>query len=126
MRWMPHRSGVVSGFVVAGFGGGSFVFNQVQTRFVNPDNLNRTLAPYPDAPTERYYKAEDVERVPDMFLLLGATYSVMQLVAAMLMSNPPAEPASEEEVSKLLPATPPLASECTPFLRIWPVLVGHC
>ena len=72
MRWMPHRAGVVSGFVVAGFGGGSAVFNQVQTRFVNPDNLNRTLTPYPDlAPTEKYYSAEDVERVPEMFLLLA-------------------------------------------------------
>lgn len=25
--------------MVAGFGGGAFIFNQVQTAFINPDNL---------------------------------------------------------------------------------------
>ncbi|GFN89133.1 oxalate:formate antiporter-like isoform x1 [Plakobranchus ocellatus] len=39
MKWFPHRKGLVSGFVVAGFGGGAFIFNQVITAFVNPNNL---------------------------------------------------------------------------------------
>ncbi|GFR70717.1 oxalate:formate antiporter-like [Elysia marginata] len=39
MKWFPKRKGLVSGFVVAGFGGGAFIFNQVQTAFINPDNL---------------------------------------------------------------------------------------
>ncbi|XP_036358536.1 oxalate:formate antiporter-like [Octopus sinensis] len=40
MRWMPHRKGFVAGFVVAGYGGGAFIFNQVITGFINPRNLS--------------------------------------------------------------------------------------
>uniref|UniRef100_A0A0L8HAN9 Major facilitator superfamily (MFS) profile domain-containing protein n=1 Tax=Octopus bimaculoides TaxID=37653 RepID=A0A0L8HAN9_OCTBM len=40
MRWMPHRKGFVVGFVVAGYGGGAFIFNQVITGFINPRNLS--------------------------------------------------------------------------------------
>ncbi|CAG5135272.1 unnamed protein product [Candidula unifasciata] len=39
MRWFPKWKGLVNGVVVAGFGGGAFIFNQVQTAFINPDNL---------------------------------------------------------------------------------------
>nr|KAG5698618.1 hypothetical protein BaRGS_003132 [Batillaria attramentaria] len=39
MRWMPDRPGLVNGFVVAGFGGGAFIFDQIQTAYVNPHNL---------------------------------------------------------------------------------------
>jgi hypothetical protein len=30
MRWFPHRKGMAMGVVVGGFGGGAFVFNQIQ------------------------------------------------------------------------------------------------
>ncbi|XP_005112731.2 MFS-type transporter asR1, partial [Aplysia californica] len=39
MRWFPQRKGLVNGLVVAGFGGGAFIFDQVQTAFINPDNF---------------------------------------------------------------------------------------
>ncbi|RUS90172.1 hypothetical protein EGW08_002051 [Elysia chlorotica] len=43
MKWFPERKGLVNGLVVAGFGGGAFIFNQVQTAFINPDNLPAEL-----------------------------------------------------------------------------------
>lgn len=46
--WMPDRKGMVSGFVVAGFGAGAAVFNMVATTVVNPGNSS------PD-PTTGYY-----------------------------------------------------------------------
>lgn len=30
---------MANGFIVAGFGGGAFIFDQVQTAFLNPDNV---------------------------------------------------------------------------------------
>ncbi|CAL1545164.1 unnamed protein product [Lymnaea stagnalis] len=39
MRWFPERKGLVNGLVVAGFGGGAFIFNQLQTGFINPNNF---------------------------------------------------------------------------------------
>lgn len=45
---MPDRKGMVSGFIVAGFGAGAAVFDIVATAVVNPGNAN------PD-PTTGYY-----------------------------------------------------------------------
>ena len=30
MKWFPHQKGLAMGIVVGGFGGGAFVFNQIQ------------------------------------------------------------------------------------------------
>ena len=35
--------GTVMGIVVGGFGGGAMVFNQIQTKIVNPDNVKVTI-----------------------------------------------------------------------------------
>ena len=42
-QWLPNNKGLVNGIVVAGFGGGAFIFDQVQTAYINPDNLSPNL-----------------------------------------------------------------------------------
>ena len=39
MGWFPHRKGLVAGVVVSGFGMGAFIFNQIQTKVANPNDL---------------------------------------------------------------------------------------
>ena len=36
--WFPGRPGLVSGLIIAGFGFGSLIFNNVARDIVNPDN----------------------------------------------------------------------------------------
>lgn len=43
-QWFPDHKGVVNGIIVAGFGGGAFIFDQVQTAFINPGNLKAVNA----------------------------------------------------------------------------------
>lgn len=82
MRWMPRWKGVAGGFVVAGFGLGALVFDQVQSYYINPDNLK------PDS--NGYFTDKDLlDRVPFLFLILGGTYAVMQFVGSMFIVNPP-------------------------------------
>ena len=38
-QWLPERKGLVNGIVLAGFGGGAFVFSQIQSHFINPHNM---------------------------------------------------------------------------------------
>lgn len=38
-QWFPNYKGVANGFIVAGFGGGAFIFDQLQTAYLNPDNI---------------------------------------------------------------------------------------
>uniref|UniRef100_A0A2C9L5X0 Major facilitator superfamily (MFS) profile domain-containing protein n=1 Tax=Biomphalaria glabrata TaxID=6526 RepID=A0A2C9L5X0_BIOGL len=91
MRWFPERKGLVNGLVVAGFGGGAFIFNQVQTAFINPDNLQADK----EVNGEKYFgEASILDQVPYVFLLLGGCYAGMQLIGSLLLCNPPA---SEEE-----------------------------
>ncbi|KAH9498550.1 hypothetical protein Btru_007039 [Bulinus truncatus] len=86
MRWFPERKGLVNGVVVAGFGGGAFIFNQVQTGFINPDNLKAEK----DVNGEKYFdQASVLDQVPYVFLLLGGCYMGMQLIGSLLLCNPP-------------------------------------
>ena len=90
MRWLPRWKGVAGGFVVAGFGLGALIFDQVQSNYINPRNLK---------PTDGYFTEKDLlDRVPFVFLILGGSYAIMQFVGSMLIVNPPHS--MEPEVSK--------------------------
>ena len=93
MAWYPRKKGLVNGIIVGGFGMGAFVFNTVQTTYLNPLNLS---------PQEDGYfstKQTDIlDRVPSVFLLLGSIYTVMQLLAVLLISKP-----GEEDLSSNIP-----------------------
>ncbi|XP_012942301.1 uncharacterized MFS-type transporter YhjX [Aplysia californica] len=97
MRWFPQRKGLVNGLVVAGFGGGAFIFDQVQTAFINPDNFK----PDKEVDGEKYFdQASVLDRVPTVFLILGGCYSGMQLLAAPLMCNPPGYSSTQPQSQK--------------------------
>eukprot|EP00036_Acanthoecidae_sp_10tr_P015247 CAMPEP_0206290826 /NCGR_PEP_ID=MMETSP0106_2-20121207/2815_1 /ASSEMBLY_ACC=CAM_ASM_000206 /TAXON_ID=81532 /ORGANISM="Acanthoeca-like sp., Strain 10tr" /LENGTH=423 /DNA_ID=CAMNT_0053721389 /DNA_START=143 /DNA_END=1410 /DNA_ORIENTATION=- len=136
-RFFPTKTGLVNGLVVAGFGCGAFVFDQVQTAYINPEH---------DKPAcsgdDKGYFIDDklLDRVPTVFLLLAAIYVAMQVVGCALISNPPrfntpvARPASttkadDDESKPLLtrtptttatvPLSPRAAVQTTDFWLIW-------
>lgn len=82
MRWMPKWKGVAGGFVVAGFGLGALVFDQVQSYYVNPHNIKTNEDGY-------FTDKELLDRVPYLFLVMGGTYAVMQLIGSLFIVNPP-------------------------------------
>ena len=78
MRWMPRWKGISSGFITSGVGFGALIFDQLQTQYINPHNVK---------PTDGYFTHKDLlDRVP---IMLGTTYATMQLLGALLLSNPP-------------------------------------
>lgn len=91
MRWFPRQKGLVNGIIVGGFGLGAFVFNQVQTSYLNPDNLSLDADGYFTNPVV-------LQRVPTVFLLLGSVYTVMQLCAVLLICPP-----NEEHAASVTP-----------------------
>ena len=89
MKWMPKWKGVANGIVVSGFGLGALIFDAVQTGFVNPKNVVADPDPYDHE--EKYFTDPDLlNRVPTLFLILGGTYAVMQLIGSLLVTDPPA------------------------------------
>ena len=86
MEWFPNRKGTAMGIVVGGFGGGAFVFNQVQTAIVNPDNV----AVATSGINKGYFTDPGVlERTPYLLLILGAIYFVMGITGSLLVIQPP-------------------------------------
>ncbi|XP_064615450.1 oxalate:formate antiporter-like isoform X2 [Liolophura sinensis] len=86
MRWLPKYKGLVNGMVVAGFGGGAFIFDYVQTGFINPRNLKASL----NVAGENYFdEARVLDKVPYCFLLLGGIYAALSLIGVLLLQNPP-------------------------------------
>ena len=72
MRWFPRQKGLVNGVIVGGFGLGAFIFNQVQSRYMNPENE--------ELDKDGYYSDDLIlNRVPSVFLLLGSIYGIMQV-----------------------------------------------
>ena len=87
-RWLPGKKGLLSGIIVAGFGGGAFVFGQIALNIVNP---SREGIPGGGTSKESYYDADSTiaNQVPKMFLYLGCCYAVLILLGSSLLSDPP-------------------------------------
>ena len=86
MKWFPQNKGIAMGCVVGGFGGGAFVFNNIQTAILNPDNVS----PATSGPDEGYFTDEELlARVPSLLLILGGIYLTLGMIACLLITQPP-------------------------------------
>merc|ERR550532_2355079 len=80
MRWFPNQKGLAMGVVVGGFGGGAFIFNQIQTAILNPNNVSTDGLYFEDAAL--------LARVPNLLLLLASLYLTLQMVACFMVTEP--------------------------------------
>ena len=81
MQWFPSHRGLATGVVVGGFGGGAFIFNQIQTAMLNPNNVS---------PDGEFFQDEALlDRVPVLLLTLAGLYLALQMVACLMVTEPP-------------------------------------
>ncbi|XP_046325954.1 oxalate:formate antiporter-like [Haliotis rufescens] len=108
LKWFPNRSGLVTGIIICGIGFGTFVFNQVITAFINPDNLS----PDETIKDDLYFtQGSLLDRVPYCFLMLGGVYTTIQLLAVIFLIatptvTPTVTPKQEENVEKAIEKSP--------------------
>ncbi|KAL4219844.1 hypothetical protein ACF0H5_020255 [Mactra antiquata] len=87
IKWLPNHATLAAGLVVSGTGGGSMIFNQIITEYVNPNNLSPD---YIDDDDERYFTQEEVlDKVPSCFLILGGIYFGLQILGIVCLAEPP-------------------------------------
>ena len=105
-NWFPpNRRGFVGSIVLCGYGFGSLIWVPFQTYFVNPDNID--AVPDKDCDEnvtvcDRYYTdPELLARVPWMFLISGAIYAVMGLLAVIIISDPKLDTKQESSLEQL-------------------------
>jgi len=107
VRWMPHRKGLVTGLIVAGFGGGSFLFGMIATRVVNPNQVNIQDT----GSTDGYYNpnSDVVHNVPKMYVILGICYFLFITFGSFILSEPPlaaSEKGEKETISMSVASNP--------------------
>jgi hypothetical protein len=83
MRWFPNHKGLVTGICFAYFGGGTFIFDVVETAVVNPKNV-----PF-DASFGYIHHPQLLARLPRMFLYLAVPIVAAQLLAVYFIRDPP-------------------------------------
>lgn len=85
LQLLPHRRGVVSGLIVAGFGCGPFIFGPISMLLVNPDHLEVDS----EGPNKGYFSPHSpvVANVPFMFRSLALIYVALLLTGVMLVSD---------------------------------------
>jgi MFS family permease len=97
-RWLPRHKGLVSGIICSGYGGGALVFDQVASRYVNPDNvaLQEAGGAAVDDAWDGYVNCDAGDggahvcaRVASMYLVLGVCYAALLVVGVLVMADPP-------------------------------------
>ena len=93
-EWYPHRKGLVTGLTLGGYGFGSFIFCQISTRLVNPNNTNASI--YVEENNVTYFDASVADRVPYMIRTLVYIWAILVAIGIILMSRKPKETDQEE------------------------------
>jgi hypothetical protein len=87
MEYFPDNKGLISGIIMGSYGGGSFIFNIIATKIVNPNGLNATIKT--DDPNLTLFPPEVANRVPMLLRVLCTIWVGLVLLSASLISIPP-------------------------------------
>ena len=85
-EWFPTSKGLVTGCTLGGYGFGSFIFSQVSTKLVNPDNKQADVSD-PENPDITFYGPEVADRVPYMIQTLVYIWAGLALIGVLLISR---------------------------------------
>ena len=86
MKWMPRWKGVASGIVLAGYGLSNFFFAFIQTKIINPHNVQAVMD---DQGSIVFDDPDLLARVPESFIYITIIHVVIQIIGALLITNPP-------------------------------------
>jgi len=86
IRWLPGEKGRVTGSIVAGFGGGALIFNQIAGHILNPNNESPTI----EEESGTYFSSDSsvAQHVPTLYTVLGCCYTAFFVVGVMLTRDP--------------------------------------
>ena len=84
-EWFPNNRGLVTGVTLGGYGFGSFIFAQVSTQLVNPDNLS-TDPNLTDGNID-FFDPEVADRVPYMIQTLVYIWIFIVFISVLLISR---------------------------------------
>lgn len=88
-EWFPEKRGLVTGITLGGYGFGSFIFSQISTKLVNPNN-DKADPLLVDGDID-LFGPEVADRVPFMIQTLVYIWACLAFVSILLISRKPSE-----------------------------------
>ena len=103
IKWMPEKKGVITGTIVAGFGGGALLFGQIARFCLNPGNDQASV----ESNSGVYFESDSevANRVPSFFVTMGIIFSCLFTTGCALIDEPP-EDSSPLPSATLSPTSP--------------------
>jgi len=95
MEYFPNNRGLITGIIEGAYGLGSFIFNLLATKIVNPDGDAADIKT--DDPNLNIFQPEVANRVPVMLRHLCIVWYCLVLLAAFLISKPSKQDDQNEE-----------------------------
>ncbi|CAF0937012.1 unnamed protein product [Brachionus calyciflorus] len=90
MKWFPKNNGFSNSIILFGYGTSSIIFDQIQTMYINPNNLSPDQVFSSINSNEKYFSNLNLlEKIPNTFLILGLTYLIIQLLGFLLLAEKP-------------------------------------
>jgi len=93
-EYYPDYKGRVTGLIIGAYGCSSFVFTQLSTHLVNPDNKPATIR---ISDNLSYFDADIANHVPGMLRILLCIWLGLVVVAILLTSRPEKETQVEDQ-----------------------------
>ncbi|GFR78541.1 major Facilitator-like protein 5 [Elysia marginata] len=93
IKWLPRRVGLASGALMTGFGGGAVFYNELITYLINPDNQKPDVQ---GARTTYFNQPSILNKVPDVFLVLGSLTIILQTIGILMLRLPKADDEVDE------------------------------
>ena len=80
--WFPGHPGLVSGIIIGGYGFGAFIFDNVATHVINPDNLpiDTDTGLYPTSVNDNFKKM--------MYTLIGSWFAITLIGLITIFPGP--------------------------------------
>lgn len=88
LRWFPNNKALVSGLVVSGVGSSAIIFNQIQTAWINPQNLPKLSDA---AGVLCFQDTALLHRVPRVIFFSSILYFAVIALSSLLVSLPTVE-----------------------------------
>jgi MFS family permease len=87
MEYFPNNKGLITGIIMGSYGLGSFIFNIVATKIVNPNGENADIKTAD--PNLNLFSPEVANRVPMLLRILCLIWVGLVLLSVCFISIPP-------------------------------------
>lgn len=114
--WYPTRKGLMTGFLMLGYGGGTSLITLLLTFLINPENRTPDLEVKVGNQTEYLFTPDIARRVPMALRTQSLIISCLSILALLLVRCKPSSPSARSSLLKSSLSAPAVPTAACPSL----------